>query len=149
MLRDFELHDQHEVQYLILAGMYDRWGSRFDPAANPDTDDLWTTYVTKGAEIVVVEEGDQIVATGTLMPEADGAGRILRMSVDRRYRRQGLARAIVIELVERARRRALDPVRVTTDTPWPDAIALYLSCGLDLVSQDAAASHFSISLGEA
>lgn len=135
------------MRNLILAGMRERWGDQFDPAANPDTDDLWGNYIAAGAEILVVEEGGDLVATGTLIPEAGGAGRILRMSVHGRHRRQGLARRMVAELLQRAARRGLDPVLVTTDTPWPDAVALYRSCGFALVSQDDEASHFSMPAG--
>jgi GNAT superfamily N-acetyltransferase len=128
--------------------MRERWGAQFDASANPDTDDIWLSYVTRGAEIVVVEMGGNVIATGTLLPEIDGSGRILRMSVDRQHRRQGLARTIVAELVERSRRRGLDRVTVTTDTPWSEAVALYQSCGFDLVSQTDDASHFVLSLRE-
>jgi GNAT superfamily N-acetyltransferase len=147
MLRDFEPRDQDVVRELILAGLAERWGDRFDPNANPDTDDLWGSYVVRGGEIVVFELESEVVATGTLIREAHGAGRILRMSVDHRHRRKGLARIVVGELIERASRRGLDPVRVETDTPWAEAVALYATCGFALVSQDAIASHFVMTLG--
>lgn len=142
------------MRALVLAGMRERWGDRFDPAANPDADDVWGSYVARGAEVVVVavvEEagggGDAgVVATGTLVPQADGSGRILRVAVDRRHRRRGLARLVVAELVERAGRRALDRVVVTTDTAWPDAVALYRSCGFGLVAQTAGATDLSMFL---
>jgi ribosomal protein S18 acetylase RimI-like enzyme len=146
VLRDFDVNDQPVVRALILSGMADRWGDQFDAAANPDTDDLWSSYVLQGGEIVVVEERGVIVATGALVRDPDGAGRILRLSVDRRCRRRGLARKVVAELVERARRRDLATVRVTTDTPWSDAVALYSSCGFEVVVQTEAATHFSMSL---
>jgi ribosomal protein S18 acetylase RimI-like enzyme len=148
VLRDFEERDQWRVQELILAGMRERWGARFDASANPDTADLWLSYGTRGGAILVVEIGGKIIATGTLLPEVDGSGTILRISVDRQHRRQGLARTIVAELVERARRRALDRVTVTTDTPWSDALALYRSCGFDLVCQTDDATYFVMSLRE-
>ena len=148
VLRDFDQRDQWAVRELILAGMRERWGAQFDASANPDTDDIWLSFVTRGADIVVVDMGGKIIATGTLLPEVDGSGRILRMSVDRQHRRQGLARTIVAELVERSRRRGLDRVTVTTDTPWSEAVALYQSCGFDLVSQTDDASHFVLTLRE-
>ncbi len=125
--------------------MAERWGDRFDPHANPDTDDLWNAYMARGAEIVVLEIDGEVIATGTLIPEADGAGRIRRVSVDRRHRRKGLARAVVSVLVERARRRDLDPLRVTADTPWTDAVQLYRACGFEIVDQNEIATHFTMS----
>ena len=146
VLRDFEPRDQDAVGRLIVNGMVERWGERFDPAANPDTADLWATYVEPGGEIVVYELDGDIIATGTLIPEADGAGRIVRMSVDRRHRRRGFAKIVVGELIERARHRSLDPLHVETDTPWFDAVEFYRACGFTLVRQNEAASHFVMSL---
>jgi GNAT superfamily N-acetyltransferase len=143
VLRDFEPRDQDAVRDLILRGMAERWGDQFDPGANPDTDDLWSAYVARGAEIVVFEVDGAVVATGALVPEADGAGRIMRMSVDRRHRRNGFARAVLAELIERARRRGFESLLVTTDTPWTDAVALYQSCGFTLAMQNEIATHFT------
>jgi hypothetical protein len=42
------------------------------------------------------------------------------------------------------RRRSLDPVVLRTDMPWTDAVALYRACGLELVRQTAAATHFAV-----
>lgn len=146
VLRDFEPGDQPAIQSLILSGMRDRWREQHDDAANPDVDDMWLAYVAKGGEVVVWEEDGAVVATGTLVPEPDGGGRIVRMSVDHAYRRRGLGHRIVAELVERAKRTGLSPIRVSTDTPWRDAVALYASCGFEIVEQTDAATHFSLSL---
>ena len=146
MLRDFEPRDQDAVRQLILNGMAERWGERFDPTANPDTADLWAHYVAQGGEIIVYEIEGEVVATGTLIAEPDGAGRILRMSVDRRHRRRGLAKSVVRELVDRASRRGFDPLRVNTDTPWTEAVNLYLACGFVPVGVDETDTHFTMSL---
>jgi ribosomal protein S18 acetylase RimI-like enzyme len=68
------------------------------------------------------------------------------MSVDRSYRQHGLGWRIVAELMKRARRRRLSHLRVSTDTPWRDAVGLYASCGFEIVDQTDAATHFSLSL---
>ncbi len=146
MLRDFERRDQPIVRDLILGGMRERWASDFDPCANPDVEDMWGTYVALGGEVLVAEVHGEVLATGTLMPQVDGSGRIMRMAVRRQYRRKGLARMIVMELIDRARRRSLDPVVVATDTPWADAVALYRACGFELVRQTATATDFSMHL---
>jgi GNAT superfamily N-acetyltransferase len=146
VLRDFERRDQQAVRQLILSGMRDRWGDRYEATANPDVDDMWASYIASGGQIVVWEQDGVVIGTGTLVLEPDGGGRILRMSVERSHRRQGLGRRIISELVERAKGAGLTPVRVTTDTPWPDAVALYASCGFKIVDQTEAATHFSMLL---
>ena len=115
MLRDFETRDQAAVRQLILFGMRERWREQFEAAANPDVDHMWSRYVTRGGEIVVWEEDGVVVGTGTLTPESDGGGRIVRMSVDRTRRRRGTGGRIVVELVGRAKRRRLNLLCVTID----------------------------------
>jgi ribosomal protein S18 acetylase RimI-like enzyme len=147
VLRDVELRDQPAVRQLILAGMRERWGGRYDGSANPDTDDIWTSYVTRGGEVVVWDEDGAVVATGTLLPEPDGGGRIVRMSVAPGWRRRGLGRQVVAELSRRAEKRALHTLRVTTDTPWIEAVALYEACGFAIVEQTDEATHLAMVLG--
>lgn len=81
-MRDFTPGDQTAVRELVLGGMRERWGDAYDPSANPDLDDISASYINQGAEVVVVDIEREIVATGTLLPECNRHGRIVRMSVD-------------------------------------------------------------------
>lgn len=146
VMRDFTSGDQVAVRDLVLAGMRERWGEAYDPRANPDLGDISTSYVDRGAEVVVVEIGGVIVATGILRPYLNRRGQILRMSVDQGHRRQGLGRQVVAELVRRARRRGMIEVVVLTDTPWTSAVGLYRSCGFAEVGHDDTDTHFAVSL---
>jgi ribosomal protein S18 acetylase RimI-like enzyme len=145
-MRDFSPGDQEQVRTLVLGGMRERWGDAYDPVANPDLDDISASYVDRGAEVVVVEMQGEIVATGMLQPDGDGRGRVVRVSVDQAHRRRGFGRAVVEELVRRARRRGMIEVVALTDTPWTSALALYRSCGFDEVGQDDADTHFALPL---
>jgi GNAT superfamily N-acetyltransferase len=142
VMRDFTPGDQTAVRELVLGGMRERWGDAYDPSANPDLDDISASYINWGAEVVVVDIEGEIVATGTLLPERNRRGRIVRMSVDAAHRRKGFGRQVVEELVRRARRRGMFEVVVLTDTPWTSALALYRPLGFDYVSQDDTDTHF-------
>jgi ribosomal protein S18 acetylase RimI-like enzyme len=144
VLRDFDRGDQAAVRDLVLEGLRERWGDAFDAALNPDLDDIAATYVE--AEVVVLEEDGRILATVTLTPGDPGQGRILRVAVDRRHRRQGLGRLVVDELVTRARRRGLRELAILTDTQWVSAVALYRSYGFTEVSRDQVATRFVLLL---
>lgn len=146
MLRDFEPADQSALRRLILAGLQDRWGERFDAARNPDLDDFVTHYLDRGAEIVVFEADFEIIATGVLVPDEDNAGEIVRMSVAATHRRQGLARLVIQELIGRARRREMSEIRVLTDTPWTSAVELYRACGFAEIGSDGTDTHFVMPL---
>lgn len=145
VLRDFRSSDQPAVRLLILAGLQDRWGETFNAGLNPDLDDFEANYLDCGGEVVIETDG-AIVATGILVPDEGATGWIVRMSVASAYRRQGLARAVVEELIRRARRRDMTEVRVLTDTPWTSAIALYRECGFTERGSDGTDTHFAMPL---
>jgi N-acetylglutamate synthase-like GNAT family acetyltransferase len=145
VLRDFCPGDQASVRDLVLAGMRERWGDAFDPAANVDLDDIWTYYVSeRRAEVVVCEEEGAIVATGTLLPVDGQSGQLVRIAVIRQQRRKSIAAAIVKELQRRARQNEMKTLLVTTDLPWTDAVALYRACGFAIF--DIASSTVTLSM---
>lgn len=145
-LRDFSAADQAATRALIQAGLRERWRGRFDPAANPDTDDLWANYIADGGEIVVAVDDGRIVGTGTLIALTGRSGQLVRMSTDAAYRRRGIARLIVEELTRRAEARGFDRLRITADTPWTSAVALYTACGFKIERQDERDTEFVLRL---
>lgn len=138
--------DQPQLRLLILAGLQERWGDSFDASRNSDLDDFVTNFLDRGAEVVVVESCGELIATGTLVSDEDSNGRLVRMSVSASHRRQGLARRVVAELIERARRREMSEVRVLTDTPWTSAVELYRACGFTEIGSDGVDTHFVMPL---
>lgn len=160
-VRDFTPADQIAARAIIQSGLRERWGDRYDADANPDTDDLYASYIDPGpddsgptgdermsnrfanSEVVVATVsgrggGDDVGGIAILVPEADGLGRIVRMSVARTHRRRGIARALIAELVARARSKGHHAVIVSTDTPWSDAVALYEDSGFVVTEADDA-----------
>lgn len=143
MIRDFTPADQPAVHKIIQAGMAERWGDQYDPSMNADSNDM-ESHVRAGGQVVVVETADGIVATGTLLVQPDGSGRLIRMATHTDHRRRGWARAIVEELVGRARQANLHPIHVLTDNPWDSAKRLYLSCGFVVTNIDDIDTHFEL-----
>ncbi len=152
-IRVFTPADQEAAAAVIQAGMRDRWGDDYDPTSNPDLRDIGASYMTSGRLFLVAEvpDGtvvDQIVGTGALVPESPGVSRILRISVDRDWRRRGTAKAIVAELLAAARRAGSTKVVVSTDTPWLEAVALYEATGFIVTGTDDIDTHFALELGK-
>ncbi len=140
-IRDFDPADQAAARAIIEAGLRDRWGDGFDPHANPDTDgDVVVATVSKS------DGGEEIVGLGVAVPEAHGLSRIVGMSVARGHRRRGIARALIAELIARARSRGHHAVIVSTDTPWTDAVALYEDSGFEVTESDDADIHLWLDL---
>lgn len=147
-VRDFTVVDQAATRALVQAGLRERWGSEFDPDANPDTDDIWNTYVATGANVVVAVTEGRVVGTGTLIALTGDCGQLVRMSTDRDHRRTGIARQITTELIRRAEDRGFQRLVVATDTPWRSAVALYRSCGFQLEDVDDDVTRLGLRLDD-
>jgi ribosomal protein S18 acetylase RimI-like enzyme len=128
-LRPFTPADQPVARALILAGLGERFGF-IDETRNPDVDDIAAQYLAHGHLFLIAELAGEVVGTGGLLCEADGATcQLVRVSTRRDLRRQGIARLIVEALLADARQRGRRRVWVETDEPWQDAIALYQRLG--------------------
>jgi GNAT superfamily N-acetyltransferase len=78
---------------------------------------------------LVVYSGGRPVACGAFRPLDAGAVEIKRMYVDPELRRRGVARKILAELENRARRAGFATARLETGDRMSDAIRLYESAG--------------------
>lgn len=124
VLRNFQRQDQEPVRRLILEGLGDHWGA-IDETLNPDLDDIATTYA-KGRTIVAELSGE-LIGTGTLLPVEPAVAEIRRMSVQASFRRRGVGRALVDELVETARRWSVQKVVLETSSSWTEVVGFYIA----------------------
>lgn len=144
-LRHFAPADQDAVRALVLAGLADHFGE-LDPTLNHDLDDIAANYVDRGAEVIVAERDGRIIGAGTLMRESPGVGRLVRMSVAREARGQGLGKRLVRHFIEIARARGDHRLLAETNDDWRDAIALYRACGFQDDHVANGEAHFSLDL---
>jgi GNAT superfamily N-acetyltransferase len=144
-LRPFVPADQAAVRALILAGLADHFGE-LDTSLNHDLDNIAANYVDQGAVVIVAELDGRIIGTGTLLAEAPGVGRLVRMSVSREARGQGLGKRLVRRLIEIARARGNHLLLVETNDDWHDAIALYHACGFQDDHVANGEAHFRLDL---
>ena len=103
--------------------MAEHWGT-VDPTLNRDLDDIAATYA--GGRTLVAFDGDRVVGTGTVVRHADGGGsaEIVRMSVAPEYRRTGLGRRLVSELVDVARRWGVSRIVLETTAHWTEVVTV-------------------------
>jgi ribosomal protein S18 acetylase RimI-like enzyme len=69
------------------------------------------------------------VAAGTLVPDTEAIGKLVRMSVAKASRGQGIGKRLVAHLLDEARSRGYRRVVLETTDDWQDAIGLYRACG--------------------
>ncbi|UCG24195.1 MAG: GNAT family N-acetyltransferase [Chloroflexota bacterium] len=141
--RIFTRDDQVRVRQLILSGLGDHFG-QIDTELNRDLDDINETYIVRGHIFVVGEIEDAVVAVGGLVELQEDLGRIVRVSVAKRYRRQGFGQAIVEYLLEVARQNGYRRLLVETNHDWTAAIALYQRCGFREFDRDTESIHMRL-----
>lgn len=71
---------------------------------------------------------------GLLAPAGSGQGDIQTIAVAPDARRRGLGRALMVELLDEARRRGADEVFLEVRADNPNAEALYLSLGFEQIA---------------
>lgn len=143
IIERFTPADQPAARALILAGLEERWGV-LDPSLNLDLNDIAASYAA-GA-FFVARMGGRLIGTGALLPEDEGMGRIVRMSVDPRYRRCGIGTRILQVLLDEARARGYSTIVLETTETWDDAIAFYLHHGFRIVARHDGEVHFAMAL---
>ena len=125
-LRDLERRDQPRVRRLILEGLREHW-SEIDESLNADLDDIALSYI--GGRTVIALLVDEVIGTGTVVPRDASTAEIVRMSVASSYRRSGVGRALVEELIRTARTWSSRRVVLETTSTWTGTIDFYLACG--------------------
>ena len=142
-VRDFLPTDQTAARQLILDGLADHWGE-LDLSLNPDLNDIAVSYAD--GVFLVAYEGEKLVGTGALIPEGDGNGRIVRMSVDRALRRRGIGRRLLEALVLRGREIGYQAIVLETTETWEDAIGFYQQYGFETTHYANGDRHFRLNL---
>lgn len=145
VIRSFEPRDQDACRRLILDGLGEHFGY-IDETLDPDLDDIVTSYIEPGHAFVVAEIDGELVGTGALVSTDKDAGRIVRMSVSRKRRREGIGCALVTYLLSVARQRGFTRVIVSTEHGWEDALGLYRRCGFTEYRRDDVNTCLSLTL---
>ncbi len=147
-LRPFTPADQFQTKALILQGLCEHFGF-IDPTLNPDLDDIQASYVNNGGVFVVAEIGNDLAGAGALIPETAVSGRIVRVSVQKFFRRLGIGRLITEYLINAGRQHGYTQILVETNEDWFAAIRLYKQCGFREVERRAGEIHMALTLKSA
>jgi GNAT superfamily N-acetyltransferase len=144
-IRPFQPADQVEAKALILAGLVEHWGF-LDPTLNPDLDDITSHYAE--ATFVVARQGGRLVGTGALVPRCAEQAEIMRMSVAKELRRQGIGRLLLQRLCVVAQGQGFQRVILETTDTWHDVIQFYQQFGFQITHYHAGDIYFALDLAE-
>jgi GNAT superfamily N-acetyltransferase len=145
IIRPFVPEDQRAARALILTGLGEHFGW-VDETRNPDLEDIAASYAPPRGTFLVAVAGDMLVGTGALRRTDGYSGEIVRVSVRRDWRGQGVGRMLVARLLEQAREQGLKRVVVETNNNWYDAIGLYRRCGFAQYAQDDVSVYLMLEL---
>jgi GNAT superfamily N-acetyltransferase len=137
-------HKPPKWRRIILSGLGEHFGA-IDETRNPDLDDIAQSYLSRGHDFYVAELDGQVVGTVGLLSEPSRA-RIVRMSVTRKNRQQGIATALLKKCIEMARERGVSDIVALTEPHWSDAVGFYLASGFEQYGSDADDIHLRLSL---
>ncbi|MEV6521963.1 GNAT family N-acetyltransferase [Longispora sp. NPDC051575] len=97
------------------------------PAAFDDLADVRASFA--GGDFLVAEHDGHLVGMGGFVPNADGQAEVLRVRVHPATRRQGVGRALMAALEDRAAASGLREMFLDTATNQPEAVAFYQGLG--------------------
>lgn len=127
-IRSINPTDQDAAKQIILDGLGERWGW-IDYSANPDLNDIAGTYGITNFFVACLE--DKIVGTGGIIATGSTA-QLVRISVVKEHRENGIGHAIVDMLVKHARKLGCSSVFLEATENWTGLVSFYHSCGFEI-----------------
>jgi N-acetylglutamate synthase-like GNAT family acetyltransferase len=144
MVRQFTPIDQDAARQVVLQGLGEHFGF-IDPSLNPDLHDIYAAFIASGHDFFVAEHSGEVVGTVGLLFET-GRARIVRMSVLKKYRKTGIASALLHRCIESTRSRGIAELVAFTEPDWHDAIGFYTSRGFRQYGRDDIDIHLRLPL---
>jgi ribosomal protein S18 acetylase RimI-like enzyme len=135
VVRRYEPDDEATVKRVFRRAMHD---AGTDPRDVPGTQDLgWIerAYLDHGGEFLVVEVGDEVVATGGLAVDG-GVGELFRVAVDPNHQRAGHGSRLLTALEDAARERGVERLVLTTAQRQDAAVDFYPDHGYEQTGRD-------------
>ena len=123
----------------------EHWGF-LDESKNPDLEDIAKSYAD--GVFLVAWLDDEIVGTGAYISHSEEQVEIVRMSVKKELRRQGIGRNILSELCQRAKQAGYSEAVLETTTTWQEVIDFYLSFGFEITHYQDGDVYFKLRLRE-
>jgi GNAT superfamily N-acetyltransferase len=139
IVRAFRADDQAAARALIEEGLGEHFGF-IDRDANPDLVDIAATYAKPRAAFFVAEIDGTVVGTAGVLVER-GTVRMVRLGVDRKHRRTGVASALLKKAITFASAAGAREIVAHTQPEWADATRFYEAHGFTPFGRDEIDVH--------
>lgn len=147
-VRIFHKKYQTEAQRVILDGLKEYFGF-IDTSLNPDVYDIYQYYLVNGGVFVVGIQDGKVIATGGLKKTKEiRIAEMVRISVDKQYRRKGYAKEIINKLLTIAKDNGYTTVVTETTKTWTAPRALYRSLGFIELYEDEEDVYMGLELSQ-
>ncbi|TCT20351.1 acetyltransferase (GNAT) family protein [Melghiribacillus thermohalophilus] len=135
-------HQTAEGAKTVILEGFSEYFSEVREDFNPDLHDIVSTYSQKGYIFLVGLIDQKVICTGALIREDEQTGRMVRLSVAKAYRRQGLAKRMIEELEKQAFILGYSKIVIETTRGWEKPIRLYLDLGYQIDYTTSDQVHF-------
>ncbi len=136
---------QEQARALIISGLAEHFHC-LDESLDQDLNDIVANYLQNGHVFLVGIIENKVVCTGGLVQKNQSTGQIVRMSVAKEYRRQGLGTIVLQRLVNLAKTRGYRKLLVETNHDWHGAISLYRKYDFTEYRKDEVSVYMHINL---
>ncbi len=127
------------ISALVIEGLVERWGWH-DSTLNLDLKSFASFY--EDATVLVAKVANEIIGCGVLVKERQNVGRIVRMSVSKRWRRLGIGSQVLAALLQKANALGFTQIVLETSVDWESATSFYLSNGFTPTNVHDGDQHF-------
>lgn len=141
-IEKFNSRYQEQARKLILEGIAGYIGE-LDPRFNRDLDDIDTSF--KSDLFLVALDDEVVIGTGGVIYN-DDTPQIVRMSVRKKYRKQGIGKRILDELIAFIKEKGETRIIVETTKDWAPAVNFYLGYGFKFFKYEGDDVYFFLDL---
>ena len=128
-----EYNDAHQPAFKALNL---EWLDQYNLTESHDLDilnDPRATIVDRGGVIFLASSGQQIVGTAALMKEHGDVYELVKMSVDKNFRKAGISKLLIEKCIEAAQHRHASRIILFSNHQLKAALALYEKYGFQYV----------------
>ena len=142
-IKPFQPDNQAVAKALILDGLVEHWGF-LDEDKNPDLEDIAGAY--EDGTFLVAWVNGEIAGTGAYLPRSETVVEVVRMSVSKNLRRQGIGVQILQELFNHASKGGYKKVVLETTRTWQGVIQFYQQYGFRFTHYEGNDAYFELDL---